>query len=622
MSALLSHLPPLAALAGLLPLAALPLGVLAALARERPGRAADAIVRVSLAWGAGLWAASELLGLASALRPPALLAGWIAADAALLAWLVRRRRHLRAALRALRPPAWAWALLPLLAATAATAVLLPPNTWDSMCYHLSRVEFWLQQGSLAFHPTAEPRQLFSQPFAEIAVLHVHALAGGDWLDGLVQWTAHAGCIALACDLARIATRGNRTASALAAFFAATLPIALLEASTCQNDLVVSFWILAAAKILLSLRALRPATGLPALGAAAGLAVLAKGSADPILLPFAAGAAAFVLRAPRRRAAWALLALALALLPNAPHWARTTRGFGDPFGGQAATFRPPARASALAATAWCGLASDLYPFSPAGTRRATEAVLGALGVDPADRRVFFPGCDPRKLPRRPFHRDTAPNPLHAALLLAAAAAAPALLRSGRRTWRADRLAALAALCALACAAFVLCIRWQTWITRLQTPLFLLCAAPFAAVASLAGRRTAAALCAALALAALPAAFCSEERTLLPCPWEGRCTIRNSPREHLYFAGRRGEYGRYADAADRIAAARPDALVIVGSDGAWDYPVFPMLRARLGRDLPRIRHMGEGEAAGEEAVLRISADRPRTSLRLAAEEGRAP
>ena len=52
---------------------------------------------------------------------------------------------------------------------AFTAWSFPPNTWDSMTYHLSRVAHWVQNHSLEHYPTHILRQLSYCPFAEYVI---------------------------------------------------------------------------------------------------------------------------------------------------------------------------------------------------------------------------------------------------------------------------------------------------------------------------------------------------------------------------------------------------------------------------------------------------------------------
>jgi len=111
-----------------------------------------------------------------------------------------------------RPPTLAGARLPLrlspsiagiafiLAGTLLAAFLAAPNSWDSMTYHLSRVEHWAQDNTVAHYPTAINRQLYSMPYAETVVLHGRLLAGGDRLANLPAWLAFGGVVWLAARL--------------------------------------------------------------------------------------------------------------------------------------------------------------------------------------------------------------------------------------------------------------------------------------------------------------------------------------------------------------------------------------------------------------------------------------
>src|SRR5207248_1366671 len=79
---------------------------------------------------------------------------------------------------------------------------------------------------------------------------------------------------------------SRRGQSLAAVFAATLPIAILEASSAQNDLVLSLWLLVF--VHFALRAFSGKAGLAGwllAGASLGLAVLTKPSALLIAFPF-------------------------------------------------------------------------------------------------------------------------------------------------------------------------------------------------------------------------------------------------------------------------------------------------------------------------------------------------
>ena len=182
----------------------------------------------------------------------------------------------------------------------------PPNTWDSMAYHLPRAAEWYQRGAVEFLPDAHTERMNSfQPGAEIQVLYTFALARNDLLAELPQWLAQLALLAAVYGIAR-RLGWTRPAAAFAAFLTATLSIVALESVTTQNDLVVAALAASAAFFVLG-----PArTDVALAGLALGLALgtkLTVALALPALalLALAAGGA--------RRLAWAAGATAGALL---------------------------------------------------------------------------------------------------------------------------------------------------------------------------------------------------------------------------------------------------------------------------------------------------------------------
>ena len=90
----------------------------------------------------------------------------------------------------------------LLVGTFLVAWIAPPNTNDALQYHLSRVAHWAQQASLEHFATPIPRQIWMPPWAEMAMLHLYLLAGGDWLVNMVQWLALVGCLVAVGEIVR------------------------------------------------------------------------------------------------------------------------------------------------------------------------------------------------------------------------------------------------------------------------------------------------------------------------------------------------------------------------------------------------------------------------------------
>ena len=182
----------------------------------------------------------------------------------------------------------------------------PPNTWDSMAYHLPRAAEWYQRGAVEFLPDAHTERMNAfQPGAEIQVLYTFALARNDLLAELPQWLAQLAVLAAVYGIAR-RLGWTRPAAAFASLLTATLSIVALESVTTQNDLVVAALAAAAAFFVLGPTRADVALAGLALGLALGTKLTVALALPALaLLALAAGGA--------RRLAWAAAATGGALL---------------------------------------------------------------------------------------------------------------------------------------------------------------------------------------------------------------------------------------------------------------------------------------------------------------------
>ena len=327
-------------LAGLLPLIALALTV--GLFRRRTGNISQAIVLGSLAWSFAIALGSETLGFWHAISRQSFLACWSLAVIA-LAWAVLR--PLRASfdrnillgrihrtLSELTIEDWILAVVLALigGATLLLALASAPNNWDSQTYHLARIEHWIQNRSFDFYPTAIDRQLMLPGFAETLVLQFRLLSGGDRLDNIVQWLAGAGSVVVVGRIA-LALGASRRGAALARLTAATLPIGILESTSTQNDLVVTFFLLCMAERLLAWRSSRSMEDAAFMAIATGLALATKGTAYLIGLPLGLWFLVELLPAGRRSVLPLVISGLLLLLPNLPSYMRNLSYSGSPVG---------------------------------------------------------------------------------------------------------------------------------------------------------------------------------------------------------------------------------------------------------------------------------------------------
>jgi 4-amino-4-deoxy-L-arabinose transferase-like glycosyltransferase len=119
---------------------------------------------------------------------------------------------------------------------AILVLTVPPNNYDSMTYHLSRVGYWLQHGSFEPWPTPNLRQTTSPMNAEMGFMWTIIFWGTDRLAGFAQWSAALVSMAAIVGLSRL-LKASRGQAVFAALIWATLPEIILESTTTQNDLV-------------------------------------------------------------------------------------------------------------------------------------------------------------------------------------------------------------------------------------------------------------------------------------------------------------------------------------------------------------------------------------------------
>ncbi|MBR1966728.1 MAG: hypothetical protein IKA22_08975, partial [Lentisphaeria bacterium] len=161
----------------------------------------------------------------------------------------------------------------LLVGTFCCGIIYPPNNWDSMTYHLARVSQWIQNQGVQFFDTPIPRQNHQLPLAEYGITHLSLLTGIDRLAFIVQWMS---LICAALGVARITELlgGSFKSKWRAMFISASIPMAVFQASSTQNDLVVASFLVIFARFLLDFS---PKVFVWT-GCAFGLALMTKGTA--------------------------------------------------------------------------------------------------------------------------------------------------------------------------------------------------------------------------------------------------------------------------------------------------------------------------------------------------------
>jgi hypothetical protein len=550
----------------------------------------DRFLRTAVAGGVAVWALTESLGWLGLLHRTALAIAWAALAMSAIAVAFHRGRPKTS----IGKPCFViWISLAgiaaVLALTFITALLSPPNSADAMAYHLPRVIYWAQQGSVRFFPTPYLNQIMLQPMAEYVMLHTYLLSGGDHLVNLIAWFASLGCVVAVSAIAGqfgACVRGQ----ALAALFCATVPAGILASSGAKNDFLMAFWL--ACAVYFALRFSAGQTSDAAwLGCALGLALLTKATAY-VFAPFVLAAilAPAAIRSWQKIARGVVFAMACALVINAPQYVRNIGLSGSPLGFDSAQGNGYYRWR-NESFGWKQTVSNVLRngSEQAGARsekwnRAVFDLVTAahqkLGIAIDDPDTTWRGSV-FAAPVNANHEANAPNRWQLALLG---------LIAGVLLWRAangrDRRRALYGL-ALVCGFVAFCgfLKWQPFMTRLLLPLFVL-AAPLAAVME------------EVRPVWLQAAVCLflVNNARLPAlenwirPLKGPLSIVHRQRDEMYFNDM-GQWNNAASYPAAVGALRKSGCPLVGIDinnFQLEYPLQAVLRELD----PRVRFVHTG------------------------------
>jgi hypothetical protein len=532
--------------------------------------------RALVLFGASLFLSTELLGALHRLRRVPLIVWWMVALPAIVGW--RRSGRVR----------FDWVaglcvggVTVILTLTAITAAFSPPNSADAMAYHVPRVVYWAEQGSVRYFPTAYFNQIMLQPLAEYLMLQTYVVSGGDHFINLVQWFASLACIFGVSAVAKALGAGIR-GQAIAALFCATLPAGILASSGAKNDYFLAMWLVTALWFALQVAHQQPRLGDAVfLGAALGFALLTKATAY-LFAPFPIAAILLTSSQTSRKrvAILTLLAIGVALSINTPQYVRNYQLSGSIMGFDSAQGDGVYRWRnenfgwrETVSNVLRNLSDQLGARSTQWNQSVYKVVLAAhqrLGIDVNDPATTW-HTSSYGPPLNANHETNAPNRWHLAVLLAAGCVLAARALRGRESLSA--LYVLGLLCAF--LAFCAYLKWQPFFARLLLPLFVLGAPLAGLVMERARMWMQIALCLLLLSNARSAVLENWVR-----PLKGPRSVLHVSRDTQYFADMTQWNNRqsYLKAVDLLARANCDTVGIDITDYQLEYPLQALLRER--------------------------------------------
>ena len=129
-------------------------------------------------------------------------------------------------------------ILPLLL----LSIFIPPNNWDSMAYHLPRIEHWIQNKNIYPYPTNIVRQILTSPLSEYIIANFQILSNTDAFSNLIQFASF---IFILCSGTLIFSilKINYKGQLFLLLALLSIPMVLFQATTTQTDLLASFFFL-------------------------------------------------------------------------------------------------------------------------------------------------------------------------------------------------------------------------------------------------------------------------------------------------------------------------------------------------------------------------------------------
>ncbi|OGW75506.1 MAG: hypothetical protein A2Z72_02835 [Omnitrophica bacterium RBG_13_46_9] len=470
---------------------------------------------------------------------------------------------------------------------AIIAFLSPPNSWDTMVYHMSRVMHWIQNHNVSFYPTHILRQLHQNPWAEFAIMNLQVLSGGDIFANIVQWFSMFGSM-IGVSLVAKQLGAGRKGQIFSAVIAASIPEGILQASSTQNDYVASFWLVCFVYFIMLLKNRPTLAHSLAAGAGLGLAVLTKSTNYVYAFPFLLWLFIPGFKNPGNGLLWkkVFMILAVALILNLGHYYRNLSLYGSPLG--------PCRESESYT-----YVNDLFTVNSItsnlirnislhiGTPIKKINHLSEKAVMLAHKFLAIDVNDPRttwhlskfNINGPSLYEGDAGNPLHLAIIILCV-----IISFKTRYKVRPIIAGYAGALLSAFVLFCLFLKWQPWHSRLHLPIFVLWS-PFMGLvlSENVNERVLKAIIIAFIVFSIPWLFANGLR-----PFFGNKSVFSVKRIDRYFVNRPSIKNKYLKAAEKIKfGVGRNVGLYLGIDD-WEYPFWVLLKSGEGPPI-RIEHI---------------------------------
>ncbi|NVM64675.1 hypothetical protein FHW88_002964 [Mucilaginibacter sp. SG538B] len=362
-------------------------------------------------------------------------------------------------------------------------IIYPPNNWDSMTYHLARITSWVSHQSVDHYATDITRQLYQPPFAEYVIMHINLLSGGDYLSNAVQFFYFL-FVVLAIVLIIEKLGLGREYKIAGILLTCTVPEVILQASSTQNDVVISLFVISALYFAIEAAKTCKLKHFIFFGFSIGLSVFTKGTGYLYLTPIILFAIITVVisfsKTFKYNYLWfSLVAVMCFLSVNAGHYSRNYKLWGNILGLDKQESKEYSNqkmnAGFFLSNCIKNAGLHLCLMYVGDVAQVSDSVIykfhRIVGIDINDPAVNY--RNNKFSTKSPVtNEDTAPNMLHFIFSFAAfmMLVIQGVFSKGKKM--NQYVIWLMVIIMLQVSLFCLYLKWQPWHSRLHIPFFLL------------------------------------------------------------------------------------------------------------------------------------------------------
>jgi len=547
-----------------------------------------AFVQALILWAAYMILTTEMLSLFSAVTRLGLSIVWAFPTIGFITWgwmWLKRGNVLRLPI-IYHYQNWMDAALDIfviiiLIITAVLAFVSPPNSSEVMTSSMARVAHWTQNQSLAHYATGIESQNSAAPGAEIMILNFFIMAKGDGWVNFIAWLGFAGSAAAAVCLAKTFGAGSN-GQRLAGVFSVTIPVAIAQASSSMNDLILCLWVVSSVLMIFYYRRVKSRPFYIFLAVlAAALALVTKPIALIYLIPFVLYFYIILLRKIGivKSLGWLAIALCLVVLLSGGYLLRNQNIYGQ-------FYRPEdLTAETNQLLSWRVLVSNLtrnavlhadLPLVHAENwlQNNINKLHDQLGLNIEDPSTTFEGSF--SIPQVNTSELMSGNPLHALTIVISFVVILGLVIFKKYDWE---LLVYCGAILIDLLLFCFLLKWRITGSRLQLPLFFMFAPVVGYLFGKIRKYHAGSFVGVLLVAySLPWLFTVQERPIIPVA--GRTypkSIFTASREELYFATRPDAYPFVRRTVDTLQAESITGIGLDLEPGFMEYPIWALLDA---------------------------------------------